>query len=274
MTLATATENKEIYTQHHDKILEKRFLSSSSIRRHAHHTQYNAFVEYIPAGSTVLDSGCGEGVLSVLLAQKGCIVTGIDLSEPNIVAAKKYAASLGIADKIQFLEGDAEHLPVADASFDYVISSHVLEHIPDFVKGVTELKRVAKKEVLVAIPTCVNLCSFVQLGGDKYWTFSRRTPYAIFLGALRVLWAYISRADGVNESYAGRPDLIHIFRFPRIGIQLLEQGGLKVRKYRASSFTIPYFPIFLPLTRVLEKFVWSPVLRNFGYGTTYVCTLK
>lgn len=271
MTLATPDQNKAIYTGHHDKIMEKRFNSESPIRRHGHHSQYNAFVQMIPPGSTVLDSGCGEGTLSILLAEHGCIVTGVDLSEPNIVAAKQYAAEKGLSDRLTFVVGDAERLPAADKSFEYVVSSHVLEHVPDFVQGVKELNRVATKGVIAAIPTCLNSCAMVLLGGDKYWRFSRRTPYAFVFGLCRVIGALFTGAEGVNEGYAGKEELIHIWRFPRIGKQLLTKGGLTVEKYRGSSYIFPYFPFLVPVSKLLLKGCWLPGLRNFGYGTTYFC---
>lgn len=274
MTLASAQQNKEIYGQLHDKILEKRFHSTSPIRRHAHHSQYQAFVDLIPAGSTVLDSGCGEGVLCVLLAKKGCIVTGVDLSEPNIAACKEYAQSEGVSDKVSFMVGDAEKLPVPDKSFDYVVSSHVLEHVPDFAKGVAELSRVARLQVIAAIPTCLNTSAWALLGGDKYWTVSRRTPYALIVGFFRMLAALFTGKEGVNEGYAGRMDLIHIWRFPWRGKQSIEQGGLKVVRYRGSSYIFPYLPFLVPVSKLLLKGCWLPVLRNFGYGTTYVCDVE
>lgn len=273
MPLATPEQNKNIYAHFHDKILEKRVHSSSPIRRHAHHSQYQAFVDLIPAGSTVLDSGCGEGVLCVMLAQKGCIVTGIDLSEPNIEASRVYAKEQGVDDRTTFLVGDAEHLPVPDQSFDYVVSSHVLEHVPDFVQGVAELHRVARKQVIAAIPTCLNPSCWVLLAHDKYWQLSRKSLYALPLGFLRVLWALIAMREGVNEGYAGHPELIHIWRFPWRGKRLLEAGGLTVVGYRGSSYIFPYASFLLPLSKLLLKGCWLPVLRNCGYGTTYVCTV-
>jgi ubiquinone/menaquinone biosynthesis C-methylase UbiE len=271
MALATAQENKEIYRTLHDKIRMKRFAATSPIRRHAHNRQYKVILDAIPSGSTVLDAGCGEGVISVMLAQKGCIVTGVDISEPNIESCKEYAKEEKLEDKLTFLVGDMENLPVPDKSFDYVISSHVLEHIPDFHKGVTEINRVARVGAVIAIPTCLNPCAMVLLGWDKYWTISRKSVYAIFLGFARVLWALVTGQEGVNEGYMGRMELVHIWRFPWVGKHLLEGGGLKVKKFTATAFIFPYFSFLLPLTRFKERFASVPVFRNFGYGTTYVC---
>lgn len=271
MTLATPEENKAIYRDLHDRIIEKRFQSPSPIRRHAHRRQYQMFVDLISPGSTVLDAGCGEGILSVLLAGHGCHVTGFDISEPNIVASKQYAEQNGVADKVTFSTADIEHILVADKSFDYVISSHVLEHVPDFTKAASELSRIAKKQVIIAIPTCLNSCAMVLLGGDKYWTISRRTPYAIFYGFFRVLKALVTGAEGVNEGYEGNMQLIHIRRFPWRGKKTVESGNLKVIAYSGSSYVFPYLPFLLPITWLLEKMSWLPIIRELGYGVTYVC---
>ncbi len=269
MAIADAARNKEIYTGLHDRIVEKRFSSPFPIRHHAHHMQYQAFVDLVPAGATVLDAGCGDGALSILLARKGCIVTGIDISEPNIAAAKEYAASEGVT--ATFLQTDIEHIPLPDKSFDYVVSSHVLEHVPDFEQGARELGRLARKEVFIAIPTCLSLGACALLGGDRYWVLSRKSLYAVPYGMLRVLFALITNQEGVNEGYEGNMELIHIWRFPWKGKKRIEGGGLRVTSYRCSAVIFPYCSLFLPLSRFLERFAGVPFLRNFGHGTTYRC---
>jgi 2-polyprenyl-3-methyl-5-hydroxy-6-metoxy-1,4-benzoquinol methylase len=270
----SAEQNKAIYREYHDQIIEKRFHSASPIRRHAHEAQYQAFVDLVPAGASVIDAGCGEGILSVMLAKQGCKVLGVDLSEPNIAAARRYAEEQGVSDRVSFQTGDAERLPAGDREFQFAVSSHVLEHLPDFDQGARELRRVASMSVILAIPTCVNPASMVLLGGDKYWVISRRTPLGWLIGLLRVLAAFFTGTEGVNETYVGNPDLIHIHRFPWRAKQRLERCGLRVIRYRASSFPIPYLPFAVPLSRALLAFCWLPMFRNFGFGTTYVCNLN
>src|SRR5436190_12118304 len=71
-----------------------------------------------------LDAGCGTGFLSFELASRGHRVTGLDFAPAMIAEARRKAAERGIA--VRFEEGDAEQLPFAPASFDLVISRHVL----------------------------------------------------------------------------------------------------------------------------------------------------
>ena len=102
MTETHILDNKAIYRTYHDAIITKRLHSPYPIRRHAHETQYRVFLELVPPGSRVLDVGCGEGALSVLLAEHGCRVTGVDLSEPNVAAARAYAQANGVSDRTEF----------------------------------------------------------------------------------------------------------------------------------------------------------------------------
>lgn len=269
--IATPERNKEIYTTLDDRIIEKRLSSPYPIRKHAHDMQWQAFVDRIPAGATVLDAGCGPGVLSILLAEKGCIVTGVDISEPNIVEARSYATKKGVDDRTTFLTGDAENLPFPDRSFDYVVSSHVLEHVPDFTKAASELSRIARTQVIIAIPTCLSLGATALLGGDKYWSLSRKSLYAVPVGICRIFLAFMTGQEGVNEGYEGNMELIHIWRFPWVGKKKIQTGNLRVRSYGCSAIIFPYFSFLLPLSFLLEKLAWLPIFRNFGHGTTYIC---
>jgi ubiquinone/menaquinone biosynthesis C-methylase UbiE len=75
-----------------------------------------------------LDVGCGTGFLSLELAVRGHRVTGIDLALAMLDAARRKAAEAGL--DIRFQTGDAEQAPFPAASFDLVISRHVLWTLP------------------------------------------------------------------------------------------------------------------------------------------------
>ncbi|MFJ9246326.1 class I SAM-dependent methyltransferase [Streptomyces sp. NPDC101776] len=83
---------------------------------------------WLPAGAAdVLDLGCGTGTLSLLAAEQGHRVTGVDLSPAMIDLARAKLAGRDAA----FLEGDATAPPVGEQRFDVVLVRHVLWSLPD-----------------------------------------------------------------------------------------------------------------------------------------------
>lgn len=82
------------------------------------------------AGKTVLDVGCGGGILSESMAQRGATVTGIDLGEAPLNVAKLHALESGVSVDYQRIavETLAQQQP---ASFDVVTCLEMLEHVPD-----------------------------------------------------------------------------------------------------------------------------------------------
>jgi ubiquinone/menaquinone biosynthesis C-methylase UbiE len=259
------SEMKAFYESYHDRIAEKRFDSKYPIRRAVHGDIYDSVLQWVPPGARVLDAGCGEGVLSCLMAERGARVVAVDYSRPNIEAARERARGRGSpSDQIVFEPGDAENLPFGDGSFDCVVSNHVLEHLPEFRRGIAELHRVTARTAIVGVPTCLNPCSWALLGGDKYWRIGRRTPYAVPLGLARVAHAWWTGAVGVDETYAGRRDNTHIFRFPWVVRAELEAAGFEVVNFQAQSIRLPYVPVDLSALRGVRGF------RHLGVGTVYL----
>ena len=95
-------------------------------------------------GERVLDLGSGAGMDSLVAAQMvgpGGRVTGIDMTPEMVAKARGAAAALGVGH-VEFMVGEAERLPFADASFDVVISNGVIDLIPDKDAVFGELHRV------------------------------------------------------------------------------------------------------------------------------------
>jgi arsenite methyltransferase len=97
-------------------------------------------------GEDVLDLGCGAATDSLIAAQMVApegSVTGIDMTSAMLDRAGRAAAELGVAN-VRFVEGQAEELPFADASFDAIISNGVIDLIPDKDAVFSELHRVLR----------------------------------------------------------------------------------------------------------------------------------
>ncbi len=259
---------KDFYAGYADHITQKRSESSYVLRKYIHQQQYESIAKFVQPGMKVLDDGCGEGALSFLLAMKGASVIGCDISRSNIEVCNILESKNESLD-MTFLTADAEELPFPDNSFDIVVSSHVLEHLPDFDKGLQEIMRVSKKRAIIAIPTICSPCSLVQVGHGWFWLKGIRSFFGFFHGLWRLLVAFIRDEEGVDEGYAGN-NVPHIFRFPSVMEKKVKKLGFKLLSYEADAFCIPYFEFFLPIIKMLNTSRARTILRKFGYGTLYV----
>ena len=93
-------------------------------------------------GLSVLDVGCGDGVLATRLAQKGARVTGLDASADMIAAARRRAKAAGVA--VDLVEGEADDLPFPGGHFDCVVSVATFCFVDDPRQAVREMVRVLK----------------------------------------------------------------------------------------------------------------------------------
>ena len=101
----------------------------------------------------VLDIGCGRGFYSNLISKYSFVkkVIGIDLNADYVEKAKKYS---GHSKKVEFNTGSVYKLPYKNGTFDVIVCSEVLEHLPDDKKAINELERVLKPGgiILATVP--------------------------------------------------------------------------------------------------------------------------
>ncbi|MEO1207130.1 MAG: bifunctional 2-polyprenyl-6-hydroxyphenol methylase/3-demethylubiquinol 3-O-methyltransferase UbiG [Pseudomonadota bacterium] len=93
-------------------------------------------------GLSILDVGCGGGLICEPLCRLGATVTGIDPGQETVSAARSHAAQQGL--DIEYCATTIEDLAEAGDSFDVVLALEVLEHVPDptgFVRTCGELVR-------------------------------------------------------------------------------------------------------------------------------------
>ena len=119
------------------------------------------------AGLTVLDIGCGGGLVAEPLARLGATVTGIDPAAENIEAAKAHAK--GARLDISYRAATAEELAAEGASFDAVLLLEVVEHVPDvpqFLKQVAPLVKPGGLMILSTINRTLKAYALVIIGAE------------------------------------------------------------------------------------------------------------
>jgi SAM-dependent methyltransferase len=111
-------------------------------------------------GLWVLDAGCGDGWLSVILAKLGARVDGFDISREAVATARHRAEANGTAGATRFNVASFYSLPYADASFDIVIGQAVLHHLRDKQRAAAQLHRVMRAGARAV---------FCEPFGDSLW---------------------------------------------------------------------------------------------------------
>jgi ubiquinone/menaquinone biosynthesis C-methylase UbiE len=125
----------------------------------------------IEPGSRVLDVACGTGAASRAAARRAGpsgSVTGVDLGEPTLAIARAHAPEADAAP-IEFLQGDAAALPVAESSFDVVICQQGLQFFPDRPMALAAMRTALKPGGHLAIAT---------------WTGVESNPFGVVADAL------------------------------------------------------------------------------------------
>ena len=119
------------------------------------------------SGLSVLDIGCGGGLVAEPLARLGASVTGIDPGRENIEAAKTHAERARL--KIAYRAATAEELAAGGNGFDAVLLLEVVEHVPDvraFLKGVAPLVKPGGLMVLSTLNRTLKAYALAIIGAE------------------------------------------------------------------------------------------------------------
>jgi SAM-dependent methyltransferase len=122
---------------------------------------------------SVLDVGCGEGVLTYEWAQKlgDNRIVGIDLDDPKLKAEWATRAR----PNLEYRAEEATRLSFQDGEFDMATAIEVLEHVPEPEQTLHEMARVAERWLLVSVPR-EPIWRMVNMARGAYWKSLGNTP--------------------------------------------------------------------------------------------------
>ena len=167
-------------------------------------------------GQRLLDIGCGAGRHSYEGMRRGALVVAADLDDAVLKDVRQMAAGLVAEDavplggRVDVATADALHLPFPDGTFDRVIASEVLEHIPHDLAAMHELFRVTKP------------------GGSIAVTVPRRWPE-------RVCWL-------LSREYHDKPGgHVRIYSTPTLHARLSAAGFRVTSRHHAHALHSPYW---------------------------------
>jgi 2-polyprenyl-3-methyl-5-hydroxy-6-metoxy-1,4-benzoquinol methylase len=154
------------------------------------------------APSSVLDVGCGEGVLTLEWAERlgsGRIV-GIDLEDPKLRAewARRERPNL------EFRAEEATRLSFGDGEFELAAAIEVLEHVPEPEATLAEMARVASGHLLVSVPR-EPLWRGLNMARGTYWRELGNTPGHLNHWSKRGFVSLLSRYGDVVEARSPFP---------------------------------------------------------------------
>jgi 2-polyprenyl-3-methyl-5-hydroxy-6-metoxy-1,4-benzoquinol methylase len=154
------------------------------------------------APESVLDVGCGEGVLTVDWAERlgdGRVV-GIDLDDPKLRAEWDKRSR----PNLEFRAEEATQLSFADSEFDLASAIEVLEHVPEPEATVAEMARVARRHLLVSVPR-EPLWRALNMARGAYLRDLGNTPGHVNHWSKRDFVSLLSRHGTVEEARSPFP---------------------------------------------------------------------
>jgi SAM-dependent methyltransferase len=121
--------------EYFDQVEARKYLVEPHIPAFAQHARW--------AGKRVLEIGCGLGTDTINFARAGARITAIDLSSKSLELARQRAEVFGLADRITFVEADAENLAdfVEPAPYDLIYSFGVIHHTPHPSRALEQIRK-------------------------------------------------------------------------------------------------------------------------------------
>jgi len=96
---------------------------------------------------SILEVACGTGRFTVMLAERGADIVGLDISGPMLEEGRQKARAAGVADHVEFMRGDAARLPFPNNHFDTVVAMRFFHLADTPASFLAEMRRVSKHQV-------------------------------------------------------------------------------------------------------------------------------
>ena len=169
-------------------------------------------------GAAVLDAGCGPGHIAISLASQGLAVSALDGAAGMLEIAERNAGTASLATPIRFQQGDIEQLPYADHSFDVVVSTGVIEYLPDDAKVLGEFLRVLRPGGALILP--VTNANAPSLWLESTVEFLKRRRW--LLAPFNAVWRRLGRTEIHPRHFVTRQHRVSDF------LHSLERAGFTV----------------------------------------------
>jgi demethylmenaquinone methyltransferase/2-methoxy-6-polyprenyl-1,4-benzoquinol methylase len=163
-------------------------------------------------GMRILDVATGTGLVAFGLARRGANVVGLDQSEHMLAGARRrLSTEPELADRVSFIQGEAEQLPFADGEFDALSFTYLLRYVDDRAATMRELARVVNPGgrigmIEFGVPSAVPLRAL--------WRVHTRLGLPLVGRLVSPAWHEVGRFLGPNieEFHAREPDLAALWR--------------------------------------------------------------
>ncbi len=138
-------------------------------------------------GGRVLDIGCGPGLMTEALVERGWEVWGVDFLEPAVAWARSRAEEAPWGRRAHYFAGDAEALSFRDARFDAVIAMGVLEYLANADRFLSEVHRVLRPGglIVVTVPSAISPYHVVYTLLDRFVAPLYRGIRRLITGSVR-----------------------------------------------------------------------------------------
>jgi len=195
-------------------------------------------IQEIGSRKTVLDIGCGAGLLTNALAKEGHLVHGIDISESSLAVAKQYDST----QSVSYQKASAYELPYPNQSFDVVCAMDVLEHVEEPNRLIAEAGRVLRPGGLFFFHTFNrNLLSYLVVIKGVDWCVPNAPKnmhvYPLFIKPKELQMLCHNAQMGVKKMFGFRPKI-----FTKAFVTMLftkkvpESFGFRFSKSKATGY--------------------------------------